>query len=302
MIDDSPEFANTLSSAQQSSLFPRLESLSILTFMTIDFRLFEERVTLHNRVVAIFIGIIGFALIAAATRVEEAKYHKISIVMEESGAALFISGVLAVLWELGGKRRFADEILAKANMSRDLSEAGIDVVAFFKDKRIDWEQLFKNASRLDIFVSYAHSWRNTYSERIDQLLTDKDAKMRVILPDPDNEEVLKALGSRFDLQPAVVRQEITEAMRFFESRKKKASCKGIVEIYLTQLIPLFTFYRFNGKGVFSIYNHSKEQIPVPAFVCNKDGFLFEFLSKELNGILDSQRTKLYTQGTGPGNA
>lgn len=256
-----------------------------------DLSLLAERVTLRMWLLSIILAIAGILLMSVATRVGEAGYHKTGIFLEESGAAVFISGVLSTLWELGGKRAFADEILAKANMSRDLADAGIDLVTYsFKDERINWEQLFKGTCRLDIFVAYAHTWRNTQSERISKLLSDPDAKLRVVLPNPERVELVNALADRFEMKPEVVKQEIDEAKKFFQRREDKAT--GTVELYFTDVMPLFTCYRFSNKMVFALYNHRAGQQPVPSFVCDREGFLFRFFSEEFEGILaDTQRTR-----------
>lgn len=258
--------------------------------MAHDLRLLTERVNLRIRLLSLVFAAVGLIIMSISLPVGHGGYHKSATLLEESGAALFISGILAVLWELAGKRAFADEILAKANMSRDLADAGIDVAAYsFKDKRIDWDELFKSACRLDIFVAYGHTWRNTQSEHIDTLLSDADSKLRIILPDLESEEVVKSLSVRFEMEPDTVKQEIGEAIKFFERRKKKA--KGSIEIYLTRVMPLFTFYRFNSKVVFALYNHRAGQQAVPSFVCDKEGFLFKFFSDEFEGIIGDPRTK-----------
>lgn len=258
--------------------------------MANDLRLLTERVNLRVQLLSLVFAIVGIALMFVSPAVRDAGYHKSATLMEESGAALFISGVLAVLWELAGKRGFADEILAKANMSRDLAEAGIDVAVYsFKDERIRWDQLFKSACKLDLFVAYGHTWRNTHSEKIDKLLSDADAKIRVILPDPAAEELVLALSVRFQMDAEIVKQEIGEAIKFFERKRKKA--KGKIELYVTRIVPTFTFYRFSGKLVFALYNHREGQQAVPSFVCDKEGFLFKFFSDEFEGILIDKRTR-----------
>jgi hypothetical protein len=266
--------------------------------MTHDLRLLTERVTLRIGLLSFFVIVIGLIIMWISLPVAHAGYHKTSTLLEESGAALFISGILAVLWELAGKRAFADEILAKANMSRDLAEAGIDIAAYsFKDKRIDWDELFKSTCKLDIFIAYGHTWRNTQSEQINTLLSDADAKLRIILPDSENEELMKSLSRRFEMEPEALKLEIGDAVKFFERRKKKA--KGSIEIYLTSVMPLFSFYRFNSKVVFALYNHRAGQHAVPTFICDKDGFLFKFLSDEFEGIIGDPRTKrLETEQSG----
>src|SRR5271170_6229103 len=136
-----------------------------------DLQLLAERVNRRVQLVSVLLAFLGIVGVFLSDPVGAAGYHKSSAFLAEGGAALFIAGVLAVVWELVGKRAFADEILATANMSRDLAEAGVEVVTdSFKDERVRWDLLFKNACRLDIFISYGHTWRNTQMERIDELL------------------------------------------------------------------------------------------------------------------------------------
>jgi hypothetical protein len=259
--------------------------------MADDLGLLIERVTRRIQLVSLLLLILGLGLMVASSPVQRTGYLRIATLLEESGAAIFISGILATLWELVGKRAFADEILAKANMSRDLADAGIDVVtSSFQDGHIRWEHLFKNACRLDIFISYGHTWRNTQMERIDKLLSESDAKLRVILPDPDDEQVLKNLSLRFQMEQDEVKAAIEDAKEFFEHRKGKA--KGTVEVYFARILPVFSFYRFNNKVVFALYNHRLGRLPVPCFVCDEDGFLFKYFTEEFEGILgDKERTR-----------
>jgi hypothetical protein len=99
------------------------------------------------------------------------------------------------------------------------------------------------------------------------------------------------------MEVETVKQEISDAIKFFERRKERA--KGSIEIYVTKVMPLFTFYRFNSKAVFALYNHRAGQQAVPSFVCDEDGFLFKFLSDEFEGILADPRTRsIETQQAG----
>lgn len=167
--------------------------------MADDLSLLTERVNRRVQLWSILIAFAGLALLYFSSPIDRAGYHRSGVLLEESGAALFIAGVLAVVWELAGKRAFADEILAKANMARDLAEAGVDTVAAsFKDQRINWNDLFKNACRLDIFVAYGATWRNTQAERIERLLSD-GGKLRIVLPDPEDSHVVDSLARRFGM-------------------------------------------------------------------------------------------------------
>jgi len=260
--------------------------------MTDDLNLLKERVNLRVGLWSVFIALAGLGILSLSTPIGKAGYQKSGTLLEEAGAALFIAGVLAVIWELGGKRAFADEILAKANMARDLAEAGVDtIVESFKDHRIDWEALFKNACRLDLFVAWGATWRNTQAEQIEKLLSDADAKLRIALPDPEVPHIVESLAMRFAMDNEAIKRMIDEARDFFQRQKQKSGGKGKVEIYFTSIVPVFTFYRFNNKAVLALYNHGTGKTPVPTIICDRDGFLFRFLTTEFEGILADTRTR-----------
>jgi hypothetical protein len=249
-----------------------------------------------------------------------------AVVLREIGVFLFVTGALTILWDVIGKRAFTDEILAKANMSRDLADAGIEVfTGDFKDQRIDWPELFKCGNRLDLFVSYASTWRNNHLSYIEKFLARKGAHIRVILSDPDNEELLGVLSTRFGKEKAFLKQQIEESIKFWQDRnsdsnsakdskdvpgtatvpdnkkdaidgtapvaeaKDTAEHKNQVEVYLTDIAPFFTFYLFNTKAVAAFYNHRRGRIPVPAFVCDEDGYMFRYLTAEFEGILGNAK-------------
>jgi hypothetical protein len=255
--------------------------------MSNDIHLLIERVNLRTLLASLIVGGLGLSFLFLSKPIEESGYHRWGSLSRESGAVLLASVALALLWDVVGRRAFADEILAKANMSRDLAESGIDVVcSSFQDKRIAWDELFKNACKLDVLMSYGHTWRNSQIERIDMMLSDPAAKIRIILPDPVDMDVVNVLSMRYRLTPEQLQREIADAKEFFEQRKSRA--KGTVEIYFAHLVPLFSFYRFNNKVVFALYNHRGGRIPVPTFIADKDGFLFKYFTSEFDGIIENK--------------
>lgn len=253
--------------------------------------LLRDRVNRRVQLLAILMIILGLAMLYLSKPIYEACWRRSGTLLAESGAAIFIAAVLFLLWELGGKRAFADEILAKANMARDLADAGLTTVRDnFKDERINWAELFKNACQLDIFIAYGQTWRNTQSERIASFLSDAHSQLRIVLPDPEDSHVVQSLAIRFgNTKPEDIQRMIQESKDFFQNRQDKA--KGNVEIYLSGVVPLLTFYRFNNRVVWALYNHREEKSTVPAFICSDEGFLFEYFTDEFKGILANGRTR-----------
>jgi hypothetical protein len=142
-----------------------------------------------------------------------------------------------------------------------------------------------------MFVAWGATWRNTQAEQIEKLLSDEDAKLRIALPDPEAPHVIESLATRFALDNEAIKRMIDEARDFFQHQKEKARGKGNVEIYFTSIVPVFTFYRFNNKAVFALYNHRAGKPAVPTVICDREGFLFRFLTAEFEGILADARTR-----------
>jgi hypothetical protein len=256
--------------------------------MAEDPQLVKERLTLRTVVFSLLAFIAGIGAMLVAHAIEES--HRLTAdLLDEMGAALWVSVALAMFWDLAGKRAFADEIIAKVGMSRSLARAGIETVAN-SFQEVAWKPLFKATRRLDIFVAYGATWRNSHVADIGEFLANPESALRVLLPDPGVVTVMTSLAARFAKTPEEMQSEVEEAQEFFMREKGKA--KGSVEIYLTSAVPLFSFYVLDTKAVLALYNHRLGRIPVPTFVCDRDGFLFAYLTAEFEGLrTDANRTK-----------
>lgn len=247
----------------------------------------RERVNVRVYFLMIGFAVLGISALFISAYLEN-RHHIWCAVTRELGVTLLVAAALTLAWDIVGRRTFTDEILAKANMSRDLADAGILLVADnFRDPRIQWENLLKNSCTLDIWVAYASTWRNSNLDAIKRLLSRKDSRLRVVLPDPDNELLTKELAGRFEMAESEVREKILEAIAGFENCRKY----GTVELRLLNRSPLFTVYVFTSKAVLAFYNHRKGREPVPTFLCDEDGFLFGYLKAEFDHIFESAKAR-----------
>jgi hypothetical protein len=127
-------------------------------------KLLSEKVTLRALLLALGIALAGVVILWISISIPQG-YPVWQALVRESGALLFITGVITLLWDLYGKRALLDEVLAKAQLSKDIDVAGIDrVMDSFQSRNLDWTPYFDKASTLDIFFAYGHTWRNTHLE------------------------------------------------------------------------------------------------------------------------------------------
>lgn len=64
-------------------------------------------------------------------------------------------------------------------------------------KDIDWTSLFNKVNKLDIFFAYGQIWRKTYLQELREVAARKNARIRLVLPDPEDEQTISELARRF---------------------------------------------------------------------------------------------------------
>jgi hypothetical protein len=247
-------------------------------------KLLKERANLRVLLAATGLAIIGLGLILASILWLQ-DYPVWQALSREAGALLLVSGVIALLWDLLGKRALLDEVLAKAQLSRDIDEAGVSrITGTFQSAKLDWSSYFRTVNNLDIFVSYARSWRNNHLEELKRVAGKKNACIRVILPDPEHKQTVLELSRRFDYDPGHLVNLIEEAKVEFDRLRSPSG--GKVEVWFLPIAQTFSFYIFDHVAVIALYTHRRERLPVPTLVCDKGGWLHEYVRKEFDAMVD----------------
>ena len=198
------------------------------------------------------------------------------------GGLLLATGLLAVAWDLFGRRSLANEVLAKAGLSADVVRAGIVRVTDQYLAEVEWASLFRDVNRLDIFVAYAATWRNTHRANLQEVAGRPGARIRVFLPDPRDPQTVAVLADRFHMQPDALIIKINEAIQDFRSLAVPGG--ATVEVWVHAGDAVFSCYRFDSRAVLTLYSHGQERrTQVPTFVID-GGTLLEFVYNELTAI------------------
>jgi hypothetical protein len=210
------------------------------------------------------------------------------LLTEHLGALLTATVLLGLLWELAGKRAFLDEIMEKAGIARELQSAGVrQVASSYRD--IPWRDLIRNAHDLDIFVSYAQTWRNTYGSELAAVASRPRARIRVLLPDPQHAPATSELAERFSLSVPELKERIEATRNYFLNEVGSiARTNGAsVEVWLFRGSPGFSFHRFDETAVLGLYTQTRVRSEVPNLRVEKGGLLYEFLAREFDALLGS---------------
>jgi len=237
--------------------------------------------------VATVMLVIGVALtvLAATTALDSMIFLK--KLAENVGGVLLATGLISILWELISKRAFLSEVFAIARLSEDIKTSGLLRVTTNFQHEIEWPELLTSAKRIDIFVSYARTWRNTNLALLRAFAERQGSVMNLILPDPDDPKVLGELARRYNLKPETIGERISEAIQEFQSMfDRKRSGRGQLSIWVTGTVPIFTFYRVDGRIVIAMYRHRLERGDIPTFICDNKGQLAQFIDKEFNALTD----------------
>ncbi len=245
---------------------------------------FLQSVNLRTIILALLVGIIGVVLLALANSMAAEKVGP--SIVRDLGSLLFLPATLTLIWELWAKRAFLDEILAKAQISKELSFAGIVKITDSFHNDIDWKSYFRSVNKLDIFFAYGQTWRNVHRRELQDLASREGARIRVVLPDPEDQNTVDDLARRFGYSSERLRSLISEATSDFLSlRPTDAAQGGSVEIWHLPATPVFSFYRFDGVGILALYNHRKDRAPVPTFVCEMGGTLYDYIRTEFEAMI-----------------
>ncbi|MFH1372102.1 MAG: hypothetical protein ABII09_12570 [Planctomycetota bacterium] len=212
----------------------------------------------------------------------------IGTILEFLGGSLFVIASVSLIWDLFLKRDFLHEILEKSGISRDINLWGIEKITDSFHEDIDWKSLIQNSNKIDIFFAYGRTWRSTHEADLRQAAENKDVCFRVVLPDPDSQQLLSELARRFNLTTDEVKQRIEEAFNFFRDINHKNDEHGAaIKIWYLPESPVFSFYCFDSIGILALYKHKKERGSVPTIVCKKGGSLYEFIKQEFDVMIDT---------------
>ena len=212
------------------------------------------------------------------------------VTLNQIAGLIIATGLLTAGWELLGRRRFAEEVLANARLSTEVVDAGILRVTDQYLEDVEWADLFDGVQKLDIVVAYGRTWRNTHRERLRSIARRSGTRLRVFLPDPDDEFTVKVLANRFNMEPEVLESSVEDAIRDFSDLADEG--RGAVEVYVRAGDGVFSCYRFDKRAVLTLYSHSKKrQTSVPTFVV-RGGKLFNLSAMDWT-LMRSQSRQIF---------
>jgi hypothetical protein len=193
---------------------------------------------------------------------------------------MLISGV----WEVKSKRSFAEEVLELSEVSDSYIKSGITSV--YKDfNDINWENFFKSAKKVTIFLTYGHSWRSRNRNAL-KMLKNRGVEMTVVLPNYKDSALIDALDKDFRYSCFSDDKSFSKAStseRIREAEKDFKALGATVLFYSSHIRS--TYYFADDRCIFAPFKHGKEKLCVPAVLCQNGGSFFEFCKNDMDNIL-----------------
>lgn len=242
------------------------------------------------RMLALAVGAVVVAILLFWISNQDSWYEETSAwqaTWNQIAALIVATALITIGWELFGKRTFASEVLQKAQLSAEIVDAGIVRVTDSYLEEVEWAELFDPASRLDIVVAYARTWRNAQAQRLQELASRRGTRIRVFLPDPEDPMTMSVLADRFNTKPDLLAQTVHEAIEGFAAFGNNS--QGAVEVWVRPGDAVFTCYRFDSRAVLTLYSHGKDRrTSVPTFVV-RSGKLMRFIDDEIASLATQSR-------------
>lgn len=188
---------------------------------------------------------------------------------------------VSVVGEIACKNSFAREILNLGKVTDNYIDSGIEYVyENFKD--VDWNDELKGVKELTVFISYGSTWRNQNRRLIKNI--GESARLIVILPDFNKEELMKELNKRFgqgnyskNYGKASVADLIKEAAEDFRHMG--------AQVKLFDGTISSSYYLYNNKCIYTPFKHDVEKSDVPAIKSCAGGSYYKFCKHDIEMIL-----------------
>lgn len=168
--------------------------------------------------------------------------------------------------------------MLKKEMEKNILRGVVEKYGVFPE----FDGLYKNLFQISktVTTSFIHSrrWRESNLDSICNFLNKEGSHWDMLLPDVENEELIKMMKSHFSDGVTIVSM-IIDAYMFCIENIKKYSDK--LTVYLYTFYPTYSFYKFDNKIIVSLYPLTSERRPTPTLLFDLDADHNDFFEQEV---------------------
>ncbi len=190
------------------------------------------------------------------------------------------------------RERFAREVAAA--VSRDISPLIAELsrpIVIERFNSAPWDEIIRKAGCIDITVHYLDTWINQHADAIKDFFRRKDARIRVVLPNPECELLVEGLLPRFpEMDSNALKHKIKNVSGKLRALREEAGANKVaVKIYRINKIQWYCAVRVDDSiAVLSVYeNARKGGTQSPAFSVDLAKFpkVAEWLDREFDALV-----------------
>lgn len=239
---------------------------------------------------AIGLVVAGATILFLSAQIEESTAAEVYTTVREVGALVFAAGILSVGWELLGRQALTDEVLSAAELSSDVKSAVLKRIAtHYLD--VEWDGLLNEANHVDLFFTYARTWRNTHATGLRRLVAREGTQLRVVLPNRDNEALMAQLAAKFRYTADELRNLVDGAEQDCANLNRQAAAGATVELRRTDEFPVFSYYRLDRRCFAVLYSQAPGRVDVPTFECEQGGTLARFFRRQFDTLWEGSSAR-----------
>jgi hypothetical protein len=149
---------------------------------------------------------------------------------------------------------------------------------------VDWDSLLESARHVDLFFAYARTWRTVHATALRRLVEQDGIRLRVVLPDRDNEALIALLAAKFRYTAADLIRQVDDAESDFANLRRQAGPQATVEVRRTSEFPVFSYYRVDRRCFGVLYGQAPGRTDVPTFECEQGGSLSTFFRDQFEKL------------------
>lgn len=173
------------------------------------------------------------------------------------------------------------------------------VNGYSKFTEIRWKKYINQSKKLTVVAFYFDEWISQNRELLKEMLMKKKSHLCVILPNPENDELLEEIVKiipKFDKDD--ISYKIKHSVIYIEELAKgQRGGESIVEIYYYDKLFNYTMQIFDDKFLFLSINElsRKEnyQSPFILFDITQEEDMEEFFVEEIKFLKDTEKYKMY---------
>ncbi len=232
---------------------------------------------------AILVALAGLGLIICARTLPVLAVHStIQMILKDVGSVMLASVAIGVIWDRIMRRSFLDEVFATANLGEDIRKSGLSRVYSDFDTQVNWDHLFRDTTRFDMFIAYGLFVRHLLRPYLERVAANSQSSVKIVLPDPGNEMLVAELSRRFGRTKEEIIIGITEAAEEFNQILRNS--KGSYSLIYTATNPVYTCYRFGSKYLIAFYPNYPQRVKVPTLLVEEGCHLFDFFEKDFERV------------------